>query len=351
MASDKNKSYSDYNKLISELKKSGPKRLYLLWGEEDYLCELYFEELKKICLGDDGGQFNYRRLNGSPLDLHALSEALESMPFMGEHSFIELRGFEINSYKDEKGDMFCEIISDIPDYATAVFILPTGYAPRKGLKVLKDFNKYGKTIEFTKQPGGLLVNWIIKRFNAYGKKVGRDECERLILLSGDRMTGLIPEIDKIANYSENEIIDMSTIDKIAHHIPEAKVFKMTDAMSAKDFDSAADYLSELLQSGEPPIKTLSIIGMQMRRLYAARLAIDKKLGRGFVAEVCKTNYHSHADNLINQARGFTLSKLKSILGMCAECDYRMKSSPTVKSSTEDDQALLLELFLRIAVGQ
>lgn len=345
MASDKKKVYTDYKKLVSELKRGGPKPLYLLWGEEDYLCGKYFDEVKHLCFGENETQFNYRRLDGSQLDLHELSEALESMPFMGERSLVEVHGFEINSFKTEKTELLSEIICDIPDYATAVFILPSGYVPDGRLKAVKDFKKYGEYIEFTTQPAGPLMNWIKKRFNAYGKVIGSEECERLIFLSGERMTSLISEIDKIASFSESKSIEIETVDKLAHHVPEAKVFKMTDAIATRDFDSSADYLSELIDSGEPMIKTLAVIGSQMRRLYAARLAIDKKLSAEYVMEVCKIKYRSHADNVLRQAQGFSRDRLKNIVAMCTQFDYRMKSS------TEDDENLLIELFLKIAAGE
>ena len=336
---------TDYSALIKELRESGPKPLYLLWGEEDYLCESFYAEVKKLCLADGGEEFNYHRLKGSPFNAQALSEALDTIPFMGGRSFIEVRGFEINSCREETVKRLGEILTDIPDYATAVFILPTGYEPDGRLAATKLFKKHARAIEFTTQAHGLLCKWIATRFAACGKKIGREEAERLIFLSGERMTGLVQEIEKIASYEPGEAVSMETVDKVAHHIPEAKVFEMTDLISNKKFDQAAHVLAELLESGENEIKTLAMIGIQMRRLYAGRLAIDKGLGRDFVMDVCKISYPSHAENILRSARGFTTAQLKNALKLCAQCDYRMKSS------SEDDEAILIELFLRIASGE
>ena len=169
--------------------------------------------------------------------------------------------------------------------------------------------------------------------------------DELIFTSGELMTGLVQEIEKIAAAEPEENVSFDTINKVAHHLPEARIFEMTDAVAAKKFDNAASTLAELMQSGEHPIKTLAMIGMQMRRLYAARLAIDKELGRDYVMAVCHMNYPTHADNLLRSARGFSLSQLKNYVALCAEYDYRMKSS------AQDDDALLKELFLKIAVGE
>jgi len=344
MATGRKTEKTDYGELLRELKGAGPLPLYMLWGEEDYLRESFFEEIKRLCLEGGGEDFNYHRLSGAPLDVQALSEAVDAVPFMGGRSLVEVRGFEVNSCRDEAAERLKEIVSDIPDCVTVVFILPTDTAPDGRLALPKYLKKQARAIEFTTQSHKLLINWIGKRFAARGKNIGTSECERLIFLSGERMTGLVQEIEKIAAYEKSGEISAETIDKVAHHIPEARVFEMTDAIAARKFDDAAQALAELMQTGEHPIKTLAMIGMQMRRLYAARLALDRDLGRDYVMDVCGIKYPYHADSLMRSARGFTPDQLRYAVSLCAEADYRMKSS------SEDDREVLKDLFLRIAAG-
>lgn len=344
MATGKKNEKTDYGELLGELKKTGPLPLYLLWGEEDYLRESFFQEIKKRCLEDGAEDFNYHRLNGAPIDVQALSDAVDAVPFMGGHSLVEVRSFEINACREETAERLKDIVSDIPDYATVVFILPTGIDPDGRLALPKYLKKQARSIEFTTQSHKLLINWIGKRFASFGKKIAPSECERLIFLSGEHMNGLIPEIEKIAAYEKGEQISADTIDKAAYHIPEARIFEMTDAIAMQRFDDAAKTLAELLQSGEHPIKTLAMMGMQMRRLYTARLAIDKGLGRDFLMKVCRISYPYHADSLMRSAQGFSLDQLKYAVALCAQADYRMKSS------SEEDEAVLKDLFLRIAAG-
>ena len=103
-------------------------------------------------------------------------------------------------------------------------------------------------------------------------------------------------------------------------------------------------MAELLQSGEHPIKILAMIGFQMRRLYTARVALDEGLGQKFVMESCGIGYPFLADKLLKSAAGFSTKQLKRAVELCAESDYRMKST------SEDDEDILKELLLRVAVG-
>lgn len=343
MAKEKKDAKTDYSAVLRKLRENGPEQLYVLWGEEDYLRESYFDELKKLCAVSSSG-FNYHRLSGTPPDFHALSQAVEAVPFMGERSLIEFRNFDVNACKDEKAEMLKEIVSDLPDYATLVFLLPTGYEPDGRLTAMKTLKKLGTAIEFTAQSQNLLIKWIMRRFEAMGKSIGQRECEKLIFTSGALMTGLIPEIEKIGCFAAGGAVTAEDIDAVAQKIPEASVFEMTDRLSEKNFDKAAALLGELLQSGEHPIKLLAMIGLQMRRLYAARLALDGGLGRDYLMESCKISYGFLADKLLNCAKGFTEVQLAAAVVQCAEADYLMKSS------SEDDENILKELLLRMAVG-
>ena len=139
---------------------------------------------------------------------------------------------------------------------------------------------------------------------------------------------------------------MSDVDAVAHHLPEAVVFEMTDHLARKEYNAAMEVLDELLSDrNNEPIAMLAVIGGQMRRLYAARIAADQKLGAAYVMDVCKLRFESIASRLIASARGFSAEQLKRAVELCAEIDYRMKSS------SEDDLELLKELVLRIAAGE
>ena len=336
------KEKTDYGQLIRSLREKGPESIYLLWGEEDYLRESYFQELKSACISP-GEDFNYHRLNGGALDYQLLMEAANAMPFMGQRTFAEIRDFEINACKDEKAERLKEILSDVPDYATLVFVLPTGYEPDGRQAAFKLFKKTGQVIEFTTQPQAMLTKWIKKRFEALGKYIDNEACQRLIFMSGEMMTRLVPEIEKIAGYVKEPQVTKEQVEKLAQRIPEASVFEMTDLLADKSYDAAAGVLAELLQSGEPPIKLLAMIGFQMRRLYTAKLAQETGLGKDFLM---KTNNISHdflATKLLNSAKRFSMDALKQMLALCAEADYEMKSS------FKTDEDVLKELILRMAV--
>jgi len=136
------------------------------------------------------------------------------------------------------------------------------------------------------------------------------------------------------------------VDAVANHIPEAVVFEMTELIAQKKYNSALAVLSELLSDkNNEPIMIMAVLGQQMRKLYAAKLAHDRSLGSKYVMDVCGIKYDYIAGKLITAARGFGLKQLQDSIRLCAEADYKMKSSPI------DARELLKEVVLCRAAGE
>lgn len=341
----KNEVKLNYRDTLRELKSNGPKRLYLLWGAEDYLAESFAQEIKKLCVSDGTDGFSYRRMSESDFGVKALQEAIDSVPFLSERSLVEVRGLDLNKVRDREGDELIKVLSDIPDYCTVVFIQQPAFEPDKRLKFFRSFLKIACELHFTAQQGELLISWIVRRFSAAGKGIELAAAQRLIAVSGDLMNGLIPEISKVAAYAKGEKVTVADVDAVAHHIPEAVVFEMTDRLSVGEYDAAMELLSELLaDKNNEPLMLLAMIGMQMRRLYAARLAIDSELGKDYVMKTCGIKYDFIATKLIASARRFSSGALRRAVELCCLTDYNMKSS------SADPMQLLKECVARIAAG-
>lgn len=334
----------NYNQEVRRLKDEGPERLYLLWGPEDYLRECFLTELRKICLPEGEDSFSFRRLNGPDLDVQAMREAVDAMPFLTERSFVEIRDVDWNRLKES--DAVLNVLRDLPDYCTVALVQGAAFEPDGRIKLVKGMRALARELKFTAQSQDALIRWISKRFAAAGKSVELEAAQRLIFVSGDLMNRLIPEIEKVAAYAKGEKVTAADVDAVASHIPEAVIFEMTDCISRKEFNVTLSILAELLaDKNSEPIAMIGMLAMQMRNLYAARLALENGLGANFLLESGAVKYDFQARKLVQAARGYTLERLIRAVELCAETDYRMKSSGG------DSAALFQDAVLRIAAGE
>ena len=340
----KNEQQLNYSAEVKKLKAEGPHNLYLLWGVEDYLREQYLIELKKLCLPEGEDSFSFKRFDGPELDVHEFAEAVDAIPFMTERSFVELRDVDINKLKD--ADAYLKVISDIPDYCTVAFVQNANYEPDGRTKLNKALRAKGTELKFTQQSQNMLEGWVGRRFAAAGKRIEREAVQRLIFISGDIMSRLIPEIEKIAGFAADDMVTVADVEAVAIPIPEAVVFEMTEHISRKDFNAAFRVLSQLLaDKNNEPIFMLAVLAAHIRKLYGARIAIEERLGSKYVMDNCGVKLDFVANKLLASAQGFSLSQLKKAVEICAETDFRMKSSGI------DSRELLKEAVLRIAAGE
>lgn len=223
-------------------------------------------------------------------------------------------------------------------------VLPSGYEPDGRLSLMKAIRKRGEVIEFTAQGQQQLVRWIIRRVEAGGKKIERREAEYLIFNCGELMTRLGNEISKLTHYASGETVTRADIDAVTDKSMQARVFDLTDALAARDYDAATRAMAELLDQRENPIMLLAMIGRQLRQLLAAKTALENRLGSAWVAEVCGIGMDFIVRKLMDAARGFTTAQLARAVSLCAETDYAMKSSAA------DDESLLIDLLLELAAG-
>ena len=342
MAKFRDKNTLDYAALKKELKTEGPGNLYLLWGPEDYLIADFVAALRDECVSPEMRDFDAKRLNGPLPGVQAVEEALNAMPFFGGRTFVELNGFDVNRSKDEK---MAKLLADIPEWCTVVITLPAGVAPDGRLSFVKQLKKSGPAVEFTAQDQSMLFRWIARRFDAAGKAVDRAAAERLVFLSGDLMNRLIPEIDKIAAYTKGDRVTVADVDAVAHHIPEASAFEMTDRISLGDYDGAAHYLAELLAGDAEPTEILGAIGWQMRRLYAARLAMDTGAGDALLRETLSIGSEYALRRLKEAAGRFTLTALTNDVRHVAEYAYRTREQGAALDETEALKELLLRFIM------
>lgn len=336
-------SASDYGEEIRLLKKKGPQRLYYIWGEESYLSSQLLIALKNVCLPEGEDDFSFRRINGPEIDVKELRGAVDALPFLSERTFVEIHDAVISS---DAADAAIDVLSDIPEHCTVVFIYDSEYKPDNRLKFTKFLKASGREIMFSRQNEGKLGSWIVRRFDACGKKVDPDAVMRLMFVSGTLMSRLIPEIEKIASYAKGERVTVSDINAVASRIPEANVFELASLISQRQFNSASALLGELLYDrSNEPIALLAILGNQMRRLYAARLVIEAGKGADELVSLGIVKNIYAAKNDISAARGFSAKQLSYAVRLCAENDYRMK-----RTASDEMAGILKETVMCIAAG-
>jgi len=179
MAKKDKKERLNYSAELRTLQEQGPGRLYMLFGPEDYLREAYLAEMRKLCVPSED-DFSFQRFDGPSLDMGALGEAVDALPFFSERRMVEVRDYDINACREADCARLKEIIADVPDWCTLCFVFGASYAPDGRTAAVKALKKAAHCVEFTEQEQGALARWVINRFRALGKTASLSDAEYLI---------------------------------------------------------------------------------------------------------------------------------------------------------------------------
>lgn len=331
-----------YQRLKKDLSEGKPGQLYVLFGEETYLRDYYLGKLREQILSGGMGTFNLHEIGAKDMSPHALEEAVDCLPMMGERTLVLVTDYDLFKAGEKEREEYIKLFSQLPDYCCVVFLYDLiEYKGDARTRLAGALKQYGVVVNFVRQEQGDLVDWVRRRFRALGKDIDSRLALDLIFLCGDLMTNLIGEIEKIGAYAKQKHITRADIEAVATPQLDAVVFRMTDAIGEGNFDKAMAVLGELYQMQEPPIKIMWSLGRQMRQLYSARLALEQGKGPSYVASLWGLKPYP-AEKLVGSAKRFTMGWCRRAVVRCGETDLAMKSTG------QDGETLLTTLLLELA---
>ena len=365
------KSDNSYENFNVSLKAGKFEKFYIFHGEERYLLDHGLGELRKRLCPDGLNGFNYKRFEGKSVAIDDLAEAIDMMPVFAERTLIEVHDFDIfkgkrkaaadatedggdedaendrtvKSIDDKEKNRLLKVLSELPEYVCIVFIYSTlVYKPDGRLKADKEILKYAQVVDFSLQEQGKLVNWIIRRFSASGKRISRPDAEYMAMIADGYMEALIGEIDKVSAFSDEETVSRSDIDSVVTPALNAFAYKLTDAILQRRHVEAMRILDELFLMREPPQKILFSISLKMRQLLAARVCLDNKLGKYDLMDICGIKYDFQAGMLMDTARKATVAGCCDAVKACARAALDINNS-----SASEPEARLVELLARLSM--
>ena len=340
------KKNNGFDRLRADLKAQTPQNVYLFYGEETYLRSYYLEELHRLLIPAGFEEFNYHRLSGKGLTVQELAEVTEAMPMMAQHTMVVVTDLDIFRLDEQQRTALMALLADFPEYCTLVLVYDLLPYKRDGKmkKLCAALDKSVCEVEFRQQERAQLLRWVKRRFAAAGHDIDDATADHLLFTCGSLMTELVPEIGKIAAYAKGRAVTVEDINAVADPVLDARVFDMTNSITAGKYDQAAQVLGELLRMQTEPIVILAAVGKELRRLYTARMALDAGKDRFWLKQLWSMSSDYPAKLLMQAAGKVDHEWCQTAVIRCQRLDRRMKSEKNMDSEAE------LKLFLMELAG-
>lgn len=324
-------------KSMSRLGRGG---VYVFFGEEDYLIAHYRDKLREPYLTDAALSFDYIRVPYStPEDAELIvSTAMSpSMMSLSGKKLIEVNVENFDTLPADARENLFSALEAAAEYDDSIVAVPIfsgtfdyGILPKrpsanaKKLFTLKGVN----AVYFPESTPAQLRRWIERHFERAGLTCDYEVSDRMLFVSGRKMTVLAEEIKKVIAYTKarGEVrVTLADVSAVCSAADKYDAFELSDAiLNCRREDALTALRAEQKRRTEPVILLGSIM-KTVSEMLAVKMMMKKGVG---AAEISSSlGIHEYKIKLIMRSVEMRdISEIEYAVEACAEADAKLKSS-------------------------
>lgn len=306
-------------KTIDEDIKTGQfKKVYLLYGEEDYLKKQYRDKLTKALI-NEGDQMNLAKYEGKDVSVEEVISFADTMPFFADRRVVLVAD---SGFFKSSQEVLAEYITRIPETTCMVFVESE---VDKRSKTYKAVTKAGCAVDFSMPDERMLTSWMMGRVKAAGKTMTREAWTEFFDRSSDSMDHMDMEMEKLLSYVyEKDSIALEDVEAICTKQVQTKVFEMISFLASKNLTKVLELYHDMLAAKEPPIRILALIIRQFDQMYVMKDMASQGMNAQTIANKMGIRDFIVRKNL-GLARNFTIEQMRALLEDAADLDERAKT--------------------------
>lgn len=207
-------------------------------------------------------------------------------------------------------------------------------------RLAKKLKKIGKLINVTQPKRWQLPQRLIEYAgDAHGKRLSKNAAELIVELTGDELTRLYIEIDKLALLADSEkTITQKHIESLIGHNRLFNAFAVIDAITAGRTAGAIEKLREMFAENKSAEYTVvGAFAFHFRRMFNARAMLDKGVRPGEIIK--RLRIWGNQDSFFTQLRKTSLKQIGKYIQFLAQTDFAIKTG-RAKVQIEMEQFIL-----------
>jgi len=305
--------------------------IIFFYGEDDFRLKQAVKKLKEKFISASLGDTNLAILEGKTIVYNELVRQILAMPFLSRTRLVIIENLisqgkkSANRGSASSGDIHEKVIEFLPKVPKTTILVFTEGKPDKRTALFKKLVKADKVQEFVPLEEPKLRVWIKKEVEARSGIIEPEAISKLIEYIGNDLWRMSNEIAKLLSY--NRKITTENIETLVQSQVESDIFKMIDAVGAKNLKVALKECQNLLENGEAELYILSMIVYQYRNLLIIKDLQDRSKGNvNSWALAKKAGMHPYVvQKTIVQAKNFSFEDLKKSYRTLLDFDLRMKT--------------------------
>ena len=213
------------------------------------------------------GELALERIEAESVDLQAILDAIQSLPFLSARKMVVVRDLSANKPAAEAIE---QIISSVEDSTDLIIYEP---APDKRTSYFKVLKSKTELEEFNELDTRSLANWLADEAKKQGGQLGLADANYLVERIGANQQMLASELGKLLTYDPQ--VTRANIDLLTEPTPQGKIFELLDAAFGGNKKRALKLYEEQRAQRVEPQAILAMIAWQLQLLALAKYSKDK----------------------------------------------------------------------------
>lgn len=313
--------------LENHIKNKTFSNIYVIFGEEEYLKNIYEKKLISNIVDENFKMMNFDIFEGKNVNISKIIDACDTMPFMSDYRVVILKntGLIYDAKKDDTNKLE-NYLHILPKTTILIFIEEK---IDKKLKIFKTISNIGTFHKIDILSENELVNWILSIFKDNNKNISTKEALYIIRNIGFNMEILLNEINKLISFkSSGTKITINDIDNICTKSIESKIFDLINFMSNKDMDNAIKIYKNLIVNKTSPFVILNMISRQFRIILQTKYLYNKNYSINNIASELELRDFI-VKEAIKQSKNFSIKILLQAINECLEIDNNIKTGKII----------------------
>ena len=310
-----------------------------LFGEDQFRSRRKLNEIKSKFLEKNKGGFGLKIFDflEHEEDINEIVLSISSDNLFSSKRLAVVK----NLLASKKGSSYLfSYLKNKPVSKNTTLVFWEGGSFEKKSKLYKLLLKTSKHQEFKFLQGSHLSSWIRKEFQLKSGgqvSINPAAAEKLAAYVGSDLFLMDREIEKLIAFNGKGEVDEKSVELLVRAKINTDIFRAIDALALRNKKEALRLLHGHLDSGDNALYLLSMYFYQFRNLLKIKPLVEKNVPQNEIAG--RLRIHPYViKKSCEQARNFSLERLKSLFKRLSEIDFRVKTGKV-------DMELALDEFI------
>ena len=333
---------------------------HILYGDS-FLLWRALKDLEARVGSPEVLEANSHEIAGPQADFTQLRSFCDAMPFLAEHRLVKVEGllklFESRDGRrrptsrrsrkaapeSSEGINALSGWDNLPNYVenempSSTLLVFVDEQLSKGNALLKQLKPFSQVQEMPTPSREALSRWVKDRAAEKGARLSPGALSMLIQFVGGNLWTLDNELEKLALYASDRVINEGDVRLLASQSKEASIFIAVDALLEGRPSTALKTIQRLRNEGAEFPYIATMIGRQLRLVTLARDLLDRGHKEQAIGERLGIAHDFAVKRTVEQARKHSWKSLTTLYKRLLEADLAVKQGRL-------DQDLALELLV------